>query len=65
MKRMLVMLSFLVVGSLVMSSFAGAQTREIKVCVPDYSVGVMPFFIAKITLVIDDKVVCDKGKILV
>jgi len=47
MKRMLVMLSFLVVGSLVMSSFAGAQTREIKVCVPDYSVGVMPFFIAK------------------
>ena len=26
---------------------AGAQTRQFKVCVPDYSVGVMPFFIAK------------------
>jgi ABC-type nitrate/sulfonate/bicarbonate transport system substrate-binding protein len=26
---------------------AGAQTRQLKICVPDYSVGVMPFFIAK------------------
>jgi ABC-type nitrate/sulfonate/bicarbonate transport system substrate-binding protein len=26
---------------------ADAQTRQFKVCVPDYSVGVMPFFIAK------------------
>lgn len=26
---------------------AEAQTRQLKVCVPDYSVGVMPFFIAK------------------
>lgn len=26
---------------------AGAETRQFKVCVPDYSVGVMPFFIAK------------------
>lgn len=25
----------------------GAQTRQLKICVPDYSVGVMPFFIAK------------------
>jgi NitT/TauT family transport system substrate-binding protein len=28
-------------------SSAEAQTRQFKVCVPDYSVGVMPFFIAK------------------
>jgi ABC-type nitrate/sulfonate/bicarbonate transport system substrate-binding protein len=30
--------------------FAGAalaQVRQFKVCVPDYSVGVMPFFVAK------------------
>ena len=26
---------------------ADAQTRQLKICVPDYSVGVMPFFIAK------------------
>ena len=26
---------------------AAAQTRQLKICVPDYSVGVMPFFIAK------------------
>ena len=26
---------------------ANAQTRQFKVCVPDYSVGVMPFFVAK------------------
>jgi ABC-type nitrate/sulfonate/bicarbonate transport system substrate-binding protein len=26
---------------------AGAETRQFKICVPDYSVGVMPFFIAK------------------
>ena len=29
------------------SDLANAQTRQFKVCVPDYSVGVMPFFIAK------------------
>jgi len=29
------------------SGSANAQTRQSKVCVPDYSVGVMPFFIAK------------------
>ena len=29
------------------STSAGAETRQFKVCVPDYSVGVMPFFIAK------------------
>jgi NitT/TauT family transport system substrate-binding protein len=28
-------------------SIAEAQVRQFKVCVPDYSVGVMPFFIAK------------------
>jgi len=29
------------------SDLANAQSRQFKVCVPDYSVGVMPFFIAK------------------
>ena len=28
-------------------SLVDAQTRQLKICVPDYSVGVMPFFIAK------------------
>ena len=28
-------------------SLVDAQTRQFKVCVPDYSVGVMPFFVAK------------------
>jgi ABC-type nitrate/sulfonate/bicarbonate transport system substrate-binding protein len=28
-------------------NFADAQPRQFKVCVPDYSVGVMPFFVAK------------------
>src|SRR6266576_5581856 len=28
-------------------SLADAQTRQFKICVPDYSVGVMPFFVAK------------------
>jgi NitT/TauT family transport system substrate-binding protein len=28
-------------------NLAGAQSRQLKICVPDYSVGVMPFFIAK------------------
>jgi len=30
-----------------LSTPAAAQTRQFKICVPDYSVGVMPFFIAK------------------
>ena len=28
-------------------SLVDAQTRQFKICVPDYSVGVMPFFVAK------------------
>ncbi len=31
----------------IIASAAGAENRQFKVCVPDYSVGVMPFFIAK------------------
>ena len=39
---------FLVVfGILSFAISADAQTRMFKVCVPDYSVGVMPFFLAK------------------
>ena len=38
-------LGFLSIVSLWTS--AGAETRQFKICVPDYSVGVMPFFIAK------------------
>jgi NitT/TauT family transport system substrate-binding protein len=34
--------SFVEIGALV-----GAQTRQFEVCVPDYSVGIMPLFIAK------------------
>lgn len=40
-------LSFFVLGVLGLCSFAEAQIRQFKVCVPDYSVGVMPFFVAK------------------
>mgnify|MGYP001256706548 CR=1 FL=1 len=32
---------------LLLGNIAEAQQRQFKVCVPDYSVGVMPFFIAK------------------
>ena len=38
-------LGFLTIVSLWTS--VGAETRQFKICVPDYSVGVMPFFIAK------------------
>jgi ABC-type nitrate/sulfonate/bicarbonate transport system substrate-binding protein len=38
-------LSFLSIISL--GTPVGAQTRQLKICVPDYSVGVMPFFISK------------------
>lgn len=41
------MLSILLVGIIGKCDFADAQIRQFKVCVPDYSVGVMPFFIAK------------------
>ncbi|MBI1995501.1 MAG: hypothetical protein HYS66_03405 [Deltaproteobacteria bacterium] len=32
---------------LMLRSAANTQVRQFTVCVPDYSVGVMPFFIAK------------------
>jgi ABC-type nitrate/sulfonate/bicarbonate transport system substrate-binding protein len=49
MKRRVIgaMLSILVASVVRMGNLADAQTRQFKVCVPDYSVGVMPFFIAK------------------
>lgn len=34
-------------AALLLASAALAQVRQFKVCVPDYSVGVMPFFLAK------------------
>ncbi len=45
--RVLVSSFVFVVGVLGMRGFPEAQIRQLKVCVPDYSVGVMPFFIAK------------------
>ena len=47
MKRYLVEIIFIVLVLGFGKSAAEAQTRQFKVCVPDYSVGVMPFFIAK------------------
>lgn len=48
MRRMLewMLLVFIIVGA-GMENLAEAQPRQFKVCVPDYSVGVMPMFIAK------------------
>jgi ABC-type nitrate/sulfonate/bicarbonate transport system substrate-binding protein len=40
-------LSLSVMVLLLHGNIAEAQVRQFKVCVPDYSVGVMPFFIAK------------------
>ena len=47
MKRYLVEIIFIVLVPGFGKSAAEAQARQFKVCVPDYSVGVMPFFIAK------------------
>ncbi|HEY7221247.1 MAG TPA: ABC transporter substrate-binding protein [Candidatus Binatia bacterium] len=41
------MVFILVVSIVGDGALADTQTRQFKVCVPDYSVGVMPFFIAK------------------
>ena len=46
-RRLFGLWPILVVGVVGMYGLAEAQTRQFKVCVPDYSVGVMPFFIAK------------------
>jgi len=45
-KRILVR-SLALLLALMLWSAANAQIRQFKVCVPDYSVGVMPFFVAK------------------
>ena len=47
MKRYLVGIIFFIFALGVIRGSSDAQTRQFKVCVPDYSVGVMPFFIAK------------------
>ena len=47
MKRYLVGISFFIFALGAIRGSSDAQTRQFKVCVPDYSVGVMPFFIAK------------------
>jgi NitT/TauT family transport system substrate-binding protein len=41
------MFSTFVACSVAAWNVADAQTRQFKICVPDYSVGVMPFFVAK------------------
>jgi len=46
-RRVFRWLSVFVISVLGLCSLAQAQTRQFQVCVPDYSVGVMPFFIAK------------------
>lgn len=49
MKRRIMVLIFFVLALGVIAEWdaADAQTRQFKVCVPDYSVGIMPLFIAK------------------
>ena len=47
MKRHRFKFLWVMVFSLLPFAAAHAQNRQFKVCVPDYSVGVMPFFIAK------------------
>jgi NitT/TauT family transport system substrate-binding protein len=48
MKRLALSLLFVfVVGAYGMSGLAEAQTRQVNICVTDYSVGVMPLLIAK------------------
>ena len=46
-RRRIASLTITMVCALACASAANAQTRQLKICVPDYSVGVMPFFIAK------------------
>ena len=49
-KRLLapgIVLTASLTAALLFASAALAQVRQFKVCVPDYSVGVMPFFLAK------------------
>ncbi len=46
-RRVLRAVLFIFVCVLAMPGLAEAQIRQFKVCVPDYSVGVMPFFVAK------------------
>ena len=45
--RMMGLVIAILLGYEIFSSNVEAQTRQLKICVPDYSVGVMPFFIAK------------------
>src|ERR1041384_1609615 len=47
MKRYSIGIIFFVLALAFGGGGAQAQTRQFKVCVPDYSVGVIPFFIAK------------------
>jgi ABC-type nitrate/sulfonate/bicarbonate transport system substrate-binding protein len=48
MKRRSFALFFIVIAVVFgLRSLVDGQTRQFKVCVPDYSVGVMPFFVAK------------------
>jgi NitT/TauT family transport system substrate-binding protein len=46
-RRMLNLMLFVFVGVLTIGKAVAVETRQLKICVPDYSVGVMPFFIAK------------------
>jgi len=46
-RRSFAFLLIFIAGAFGFGSLVDGQTRQFKVCVPDYSVGVMPFFVAK------------------